>query len=150
MYQDFLQTAAKILHKNRNGTTSFNRVDNNQDNFENRLSYNNKFDESDYNKGGFRNPNEYNTDNWDRNGYDRSFGGGGRGGVEEGSNWWEKPVFNDTINYDRERDHYEPANVKPIEVFELYESAPKYGKQHNLIFSVNLNILILHLCSAYP
>lgn len=35
-------------------------------------------------------------------------------------------------SYDRE---YMPR-VRPIEVFDLFESAPRYGIQHNLLFSV--------------
>lgn len=161
-YQKFLEKVVRILHKNRNDTTGFNRVDNSQGDLENRPGYNNRFGESDYNKesgfgesdynrgGGFRNPNEYSTDNWDRNGYDRSFGGGGgRGGTEGGLNSWEKPAINDTFDYyNREREHnFEPANVQPIEVFDIYESAPRYGMQHNLIFSVSLNIFVVRLCA---
>ncbi|XP_029171415.1 melanotransferrin [Nylanderia fulva] len=177
MYQRFLEKAARIFHK-KNDTTSFNRFDNTQRNYENRSGYNNRFGESgfnrdDFNRDGFNrdefnrdefnrdgfnrdgfnrdgfnrdgfskdgfskdgfnrdgvnNPNEYNTDNWDRNGYDRSFGGGG------GFNSWEKPAINDTFDY-YNRDHTESTNIQPIEVFDLYESAPRYGIQHNLIFS---------------
>lgn len=190
MYQRFLEKAVRILHKNKNDTTGFNRFDNTQDsnrfdnnqdsnrfdnnqgfnrfdnnqdfnrfdnnqgsnrfdnnqgNFENRPSYNNRFGESDYNRSGFRNPNEYSTDNWDRNGYDRSFGGGGGGG-RGGFNSWDRPTINDTFDYyNRERDRTEPTNVQPIEVFDLYESAPRYGMQHNLMFSVSLNILVFRL-----
>ncbi|XP_012527249.1 melanotransferrin [Monomorium pharaonis] len=184
-YQRFLEKAVRILHKNKNDTTGFNRFDNNQDsnrfdntqdsnrfdnnqgfnrfdnnqdsnrfdnnqgfnrfdnnqgfnrfdnnqdNFENRPGY--RFGESDYNRSGFRNPNEYNTDNWDRNAYDRSFGGGGGRG---GFNPWDRPSLNDTFDYyNRERDRNEPTHVQPIEVFDLYESAPRYGLQHNLMFS---------------
>lgn len=168
-YQKFLEKAVRILHKDRNDTTGFNRFANSQGDLDNRPGYNNRFGESDYNRGGgfgesdynrgggfgdsdnrggFRNPNEYSTDNWDRNGYDRSFGGGGgRGGTEGGLNSWEKPAINDTFDYyNREREHnFEPTNVQPIEVFDLYESAPRYGMQHNLIFSVNLNIFVVRL-----
>lgn len=178
-YQRFLEKAVRILHKNKNDTTGFNRFDknqggfdnnqrdfdnnqrgfdnnqrdfdNNQRDFENRPGYNNRFGESDFNRGGFRNPNEYSTDNWDRNEYNRSFGGGGgRGGAEGGLNSWERPAINDTFDYyNRERDH--TTNVQPIEVFDLYESAPRYGIQHNLIFSVSLDILgCLLIVSAYP
>lgn len=146
-YQRFLEKAVRILHKTKNGTTDFNRLDNredsdnNQRDFENRPSYNNRFGESDFNRGGFRNPNEYSTDNWDRNGYDRSFGGGGGRGGAEGLNSWERPAINDTFDYyNKERDHTESTNVQPIEVFDLYESAPRYGMQHNLIFSVKILI----------
>ena len=183
-YQRFLEKTARILHKNKNGTTNFNRFgdqenfmnrpgydsnqrdfenrpgyDNNQKDFENRPGYDsnqrdfenrpgyNRFDEGDYNRGGFRNPNEYGTDHWNRSRYDRRFGGNnGRGGVDGGLNSWEKPAFNDTFNYyNREGENTESANVQPIEIFELYESAPRYGLQHNLIFSVSLNILMFFL-----
>ncbi|XP_050449734.1 melanotransferrin [Cataglyphis hispanica] len=129
MYQRFLEKAVRILHKNKNNTTDSNRFDDNQRNYENRSGYNNRFDENDFNRDGINNPNEYSTDNRDRNGYDRSFGGGGNG-----FNSWEKPAINDTFNY-YNRNHTESTNVQPIEVFDLYESAPRYGMQHNLIFS---------------
>lgn len=49
-----------------------------------------------------------------------------------GFNQWEKPAINNTLDYNR--DHIEFTNVS-IEVFDLYESAPRYGIHHNLIFS---------------
>ncbi|XP_070154715.1 transferrin 2 [Polyergus mexicanus] len=128
MYQRFLEKAVRILHKNKNDTTDLNRFDNNQRNYENRSGYNNRFGENDFNRDGVNTPNEYSTD-WDRNGYDRSFGGGGNG-----FNSWEKPAINDTFDY-YHRDHTEPTNIQSIEVFDLYESAPRYGMKHNLIFS---------------
>lgn len=135
MYQRFLEKAVRILHKNKNNTTDLNHFDNNQKNYENRSGYNNRFGENDFNRDGVNTPNEYSTD-WDRNGYDRSFGGGGGGGGGGGNgfNSWEKPAINDTFDY-YHRDHTEPTNIQPIEVFDLYESAPRYGMQHNLIFS---------------
>ncbi|XP_018342054.1 PREDICTED: uncharacterized protein LOC108748400 [Trachymyrmex septentrionalis] len=158
-YQRFLEKTARILHKNKNGTTNFNRFgdqenfmnrpgyDNNQKDFENRPGYDsnqkdfenrpgyNRFGEGDYNRGGFRNQNEYGTDHWNSR-YDRKFGGSDGRGVDGGLNTWEKPEYNDTFNYySREGENFEPANVQPIEMFEIYESAPRYGKQHNLIFS---------------
>ncbi|XP_018373609.1 PREDICTED: melanotransferrin isoform X2 [Trachymyrmex cornetzi] len=159
-YQRFLEKTAQILHKNKNGTTNFNRFgnqtnftnrpgyDNNQKDFENRPGYDsnrrdfenrpgyNRVGEGDYNRGGFRNPNEYGTDNRNRGRYDQRFGSGDGRGVDGGLNSWEKPAFDDTFNYySREGENTEPANVQPIEMFELYESAPRYGLQHNLIFS---------------
>ncbi|XP_020296181.1 melanotransferrin [Pseudomyrmex gracilis] len=128
MYQRFLEKAVRILHKNKNDTANFNRFGNDQRDFDNRPSYN-KFDEDRVNRDEFNNPNEYNTDG-DRNGYDRSYGVDGKG-----LNTWEKPM-NDTYDYyNREHTINEPTNIRPIEVFELFESAPRYGLQHNLIFS---------------
>lgn len=49
-------------------------------------------------------------------------------------------------NYNREYTPSEPMNVQPIEVFDLFESAPRYGIQHNLIFSVRSAFLI---CPIY-
>lgn len=129
MYQKFLEKAVRIFHKNRNDTTGSNRFDDNQRNYESRPDYNNRFGEDDFNRNGVNNPNEYNTDNWDRNGYDRSFSG------NNGFNSWEKPAINDTSDYNR--NHTESTTVQPIEVFDLYESAPRYGTKHNLIFSVS-------------
>lgn len=137
MYQRFLEKAARIFHKNRNNTTVSNRFDNNQKNYENRTSFNNRFDEDDFNRNGINNLNEYSTDNWTRNEFGRSFNGG------NGFNSWEKPVINDTFDYSR--DHTELTNVQPIEVFDLYESAPRYGMQHNLIFSVSHVFIRLYI-----
>lgn len=129
MYQRFLEKTVRIFHKNRNDTTGSNRFDDNQRNHENRPGFNNRFGEDNFNRNGINNPNEYSTDTWNRNGYDRSFNNGNE------FNSWEKSTINDTFDYNR--DHIEPANVQPIEVFDLYESAPRYGMQHNLIFSVS-------------
>lgn len=129
MYQKFLEKAVRIFHKNRNDTTGSNRFDDNQRNHENRPDFNNRFGEDDFNRNGVNNPNEYNTDNWNRNGYDRSFSGNNR------FNSWEKRAINDTSDYNR--NHTESTTAQPIEMFDLYESAPRYGTKHNLIFSVS-------------
>lgn len=126
MYQKFLEKAVRIFHNNRNDTTNLNRFNDNQRNYENRPDYNNRFEEDDFNRNGVNNPNEYNTENWDRNGYDRSFSG------NNGFNSWEKPPINDTFDYNR---NHTDSTIQPIEVFDLYESAPRYGMKHNLIFS---------------
>lgn len=96
-YQKFLSKAAQIFNKNRT------------------MDYNNR--------GGFNNPNEYSTD-WDRNGYNRSFGSGGGNRIDD-----------TYTNNNFPKDFTESVQVRPIEMFDLYES-PKYGKQHNLMFSV--------------
>ncbi|XP_019887469.2 melanotransferrin [Ooceraea biroi] len=175
MYQRFLERAVRLFHKSKNDTSGFNRnLDNNQRGFrgedlENRAGH--KFGESDFNRGGYNNPNEYNTDRtWDRNGFDRRYGGadGGFNSWDRSNDTWDRNGFdrrygggdsgfnsdrfndtwdrngfdrrygggtsNDTYDY-YNRDHTEPTNVHPIEVFDLYESAPRYGMQHNLIFS---------------
>lgn len=101
--------------------------------------------EGSFNRGGagFENPNEYTTDNWNRNGYERNYGGSGGNGL----NSWEKPRYNDTFNYyNRDHPFTENPNIQPIEVFELYESAPRYGMQHNLIFSVSHTCFLTYSC----
>ncbi|XP_076644544.1 transferrin 2 [Halictus rubicundus] len=61
------------------------------------------------NRSGYANPNEYNTDNFENhNDYDRGYNG------------WDKP---------------ESTNIQPIETFNIFESAPRYGMHHNLMFS---------------
>lgn len=54
-----------------------------------------------------------------------------------------------TDGWDRNNREYtssEPTNIQPIEVFNLFESAPRYGMQHNLMFSVRFAFLT---CSIY-
>ncbi|XP_043250391.1 melanotransferrin isoform X1 [Colletes gigas] len=110
LYQRFLQKAVNILNK-RNAKNSTEPYD---DRFENRPGYNNRFGENNFNRSGYINPNEYNTDNFEnRNAYDPSYNG-----IELNS--WDKP---------------ESTNVQPIETFNLFESAPRYGIHHNLLFS---------------
>ncbi|XP_033335223.2 transferrin 2 [Megalopta genalis] len=107
LYQRFLERAVRILNKDivQNSTDFYDNR------FENRPGYNNRFDENNYNRSSYGNPNEYNTDNFEnRNGYDRSYNGNG----------WDKT---------------ESTNIQPIETFNLFESAPKYGLHHNLMFS---------------
>ncbi|XP_076293770.1 transferrin 2 [Lasioglossum baleicum] len=63
------------------------------------------------NRSGYGNPNEYSTDNFDnRNDYDKGYNGNG----------WDRP---------------ESTNIQPIETFNMFESAPRYGMHHNLMFS---------------
>lgn len=66
------------------------------------------------NRGGFNNPNRYNT--VDGNGLQTS----------------EKLGIDDTDDYFNEN---HTKNYTEF-VFDLFESAPRYGKQHNLMFSV--------------
>lgn len=63
-----------------------------------------------------------------------------------GFNQWEKPAINNTLDYNR--DHIEFTNVS-IEVFDLYESAPRYGIHHNLIFSVRHIVCSLFISHYY-
>ncbi|XP_031831922.2 transferrin 2 [Nomia melanderi] len=110
LYQRFLEKAAVILKKD-NAKNSTDFYDNR---FENRPGFNNRFGDNYFNTSGYNNPNEYNTENFEgRNGYDRSYNGNGLTG-------WDKA---------------ESTNIQPIETFNLFESAPRYGIQHNLLFS---------------
>ncbi|XP_076249399.1 transferrin 2 [Calliopsis andreniformis] len=110
LYQRFLEKAVRILnkHNTRNSTEFYdNRLDN-------RPGFNNRFGENSFNRSEYTNPNEYNTESFEnRNGYERNYNG-------NELNPWDKP---------------ESTNIQPIETFNLFESAPKYGMHHNLIFS---------------
>ncbi|KAF7405689.1 hypothetical protein HZH68_005058 [Vespula germanica] len=120
LYQKFLERAVKVLNKKNNFTDIYNnRFDNRQGNFENRPGYEDRYREKDFR---YNNRNEYNTDN--RNEYDRGFDDG-----YAKSNSWDRE-YNDTYN-----DYSETTNIQPIETFDLFESAPKYGLHHNLMFS---------------
>ncbi|XP_060828593.1 transferrin 2 [Bombus pascuorum] len=105
LYQRFLDTAVQVLRRH-NAKNSTEFYDNR---FENRPDFNNRFNNTEY-----VNPNEYSTDNFEnRNGNERSYNG-------NDLNTW---------------DNTESTNIQPIETFNLFESAPKYGMHHNLIFS---------------
>lgn len=87
-----------------------------------RSSFNNRFGENSFNRSGYGNPNEYNAEHFEnRNGYDRSYN-------DNELNPWDKP---------------ESTNIQPIETFNLFDSAPKYGMHHNLIFSVSMKFIFL-------
>lgn len=110
LYQRFLEKAVRILGKH-NARNSTEFYDNR---FENRPGFNNN---NRFNRTEYVNPNEYSTDNFEhRNGNERN---------HDGNELW---------------DNTESTNIQPIEIFNLFESAPKYGMHHNLIFSVNNNI----------
>ncbi|XP_043490312.1 melanotransferrin [Polistes fuscatus] len=127
LYQKFLEKAVKILNKNkRNDSTDIynNRFDNRQGDFENRLGYEDRYRANDF---GYDNRNEYNTDNF--NDYNRSYDDN-----YANSNTWNREHNNTNNNYPV-NDYSETTNIQPIETFDLFESAPKYGIHHNLIFS---------------
>ena len=110
LYQRFLDKAVRVLNKHsaRNSTELYDNR------FENRPGFNNRFGDNNFSRSGYTNPNEYNTDNSEnRNGYERNYNG-------NELNPWDKP---------------ESTNIQPIETFNLFESAPRYGIHHNLIFS---------------
>lgn len=107
LYQKFLEKAVRVLHRNINDTSIYS---------------NNRFDSDQ-------------RDYENRSGYkfgDTSFNTGKNGGLDYTNDYnvdWDR-------NNNREYTSSEPTNVQPIEVFDLFESAPRYGSQHNLIFSV--------------
>ncbi|OAD60207.1 Melanotransferrin [Eufriesea mexicana] len=119
LYQRFLEKAVEILgkHMMRNSTQLYD------DHFENRPGFNNRFGEKNFNRSEYANANEYNTENFENhNGYEKGYDG----------------------NELHEWDKTESTNIQPIETFNLFESAPKYGMHHNLMFSVNrISFLIL-------
>ncbi|KAI4498584.1 hypothetical protein M0802_006290 [Mischocyttarus mexicanus] len=127
LYQKFLEKAVKILNKNiKNDSTDIynNRFDNRQGDFENRLGYEDRYRENDFR---YNNRNEYNTDSL--NGYNRSYDDN-----YANSNTWNREHNNTYDNYPV-NEYSETTNIQPIETFNLFESAPKYGIHHNLIFS---------------
>ncbi|KOC70364.1 Serotransferrin [Habropoda laboriosa] len=110
LYQRFLEKAVRVLNKH-NSQNSTELYDNR---FENRPGFNYRFGENSFNKSEYFNSNEYNAENFDsRNGYEKRYNG-------NGLNSW---------------DESHSTNIQPIETFNLFESAPRYGMHHNLIFS---------------
>ncbi|XP_034181211.1 transferrin 2 [Osmia lignaria lignaria] len=109
-YQRFLERAVRVLNKHnaKNSTDFYNNR------FENRPGFNNRFDENNFTRNAYANPNEYNSEDFEnRNGYERNFNG------------------NELNPLDKD----ESTNIQPIEIFDLFESAPRYGIHHNLMFS---------------
>ncbi|XP_066595955.1 transferrin 2 [Prorops nasuta] len=160
MYQRFLDKAVKMrnkdLPKNNNTDIYINsgRFDGQQGSFDNRPRFShfkdNNFNNYDFNNfsnsnehttdnygnniynrgsGGFNNPSEYTTDNYgfrvsdNRNNYSRNYDGNYNSGFSGTNNFSNRGAFGD------------PPSITPIEIFDIFESAPRYGSQHNLIFS---------------
>ena len=138
LYQRFLKKAVRLFGRNNfiNGTIESypNRQvnENRSPNWENRNlddgyggqdGYNNPNDQNNPNgynsENGYNNPNSYNGENRNRNGFDNN---------ADGYN-----IFDD----DNSREN-NPTDIRPIEVFNMFESAPRYGINHNLLFSVNI------------
>lgn len=116
-YQRFLERAVRVLNKHnaRNSTDYYNNR------FENRPGFNKRYDENNFTRNGYLNPNEYNAEDFEnRNGYERNFNG------------------NELNPLDKD----ESTNIQPIEIFDLFESAPRYGIHHNLMFSVSRTFII--------
>ncbi|XP_012269502.2 melanotransferrin [Athalia rosae] len=127
LYQRFLGKASReflVIDPNSNSTnTNDNRFGNqdafgNRPTFDNRQDYENRFDNRNYN--GSINGNR----NYNRDGSDRSFENGNNNGLYS----WDRPGITYT-------DSGNPSEVLPIESFNLFESAPRYGNRHNLLFS---------------
>lgn len=109
LYQRFLERAVQILGK-RNAKNSTEFYDNR---LENRPDFNNRFGDNNFNRSDRIRPYEYSTENNEnRNGYGRSYNGN-----------------------ELSRDGTESTDIQPIETFDLFESAPRYGMHHNLMFS---------------
>ncbi|CAK9823344.1 MELTF [Anthophora retusa] len=110
LYQRFLERAVQVLNKH----SSQNSTEFYDNRFENRPGFNYRFGENNFNKSEYLNPNEYSAENHEgRSGYEKSYN-------VNGLNPW---------------DENHPTNIQPIETFNLFESAPRYGMHHNLIFS---------------
>ena len=109
-YQRFLERAVRVLNKHnaKNSTDFYNNR------FKNRPGFNNRFDENNFTRDVYANPNEYNSEDFENsNRYERNFNG------------------NELNPLDKD----ESTNIQPIEIFDLFESAPRYGIHHNLMFS---------------
>ncbi|XP_034950389.1 melanotransferrin [Chelonus insularis] len=120
LYQKFLGKAVKLFSKtpiNFNGTDDFNRG-HTQERNNDRESYDRSFDGNENNNN---NNNNYNyNENYNYN------------------NQWNHESNNTYYDRDREYSAYDPSNppsVQPLEVFDIFESVPKYGSRHNLLFS---------------
>ncbi|CAK9812062.1 MELTF [Anthophora plagiata] len=110
LYQRFLEKAVQVLNKH----SSQNSTEFYDNRFENRPGFNYRSNENNFNKSEYLNPNEYSAENYEgRTGYEKSYN-------VNGLNPW---------------DENHPTNIQPIETFNLFESAPRYGMHHNLIFS---------------
>ncbi|KAK0159654.1 hypothetical protein PV327_010748 [Microctonus hyperodae] len=122
LYQRFLEKSARIFGKksptdNVNNNNYYNKDNDNINNRsndwnENRDGFDNRYNDNYNNYESFnRNNNEYNNENDPNN--QNSYGN-----------------FN---NYSS--NNYEPPGVQSLDGFRMFESAPTYGHQHNLIFS---------------
>ncbi|XP_017883178.1 melanotransferrin [Ceratina calcarata] len=109
LYQRFLEKAVRILgNRSARNSTEFN-----DNRFENRPDYNNRFDDNNFNRSDRVRPYEYSIENNEnRNGYGRNYNGN-----------------------ELSRDRTESTDIQPIETFDLFESAPRYGMHRNLMFS---------------
>lgn len=97
----------------------FNR-NRNQDNNNNYRDNNNNNRENQFGRDPFRGQDPYNRDlNENRNNFDGNF---------DGNRFDDKQNENDTVYYEK---------------FDIFHSVPKYGINHNLMFSVRLNFFLL-------
>ena len=149
LYQRFLEKAAHRFFKdNTTSTTEPNNQWNVQENnYDNRTDFENRFNYDSSNPSGFDNNfNNYNNrnNNYDnRDGFDRNYNGGG-----SGFNDWDNSRNDDRNNsyFNREGLSTDYPSIQPIENFNLFESAPKYSTQHNLMFSVRAYYyLVIHI-----
>lgn len=130
LYQNFLIKASRELRNPNAGSNSSVTNDNrsgfrdgfdNRPAFDNRQGFDDRYDDRN-NTSGYRNFN-YNN----RNGSDRSYDQQGNNGLYN----WERPGSGST-------DNPIPSDILPVDSFDLFESSPRYGSRHNLLFSVSL------------
>lgn len=127
IYQKFLQKTVDILGKNTNfgiNSTNDDKINNydnnnyyNQQNNEKDLLYDNK-KSYDPNLPESSNGNIYNS--W------------GSLNKNYNSSYYNRDGYGSSNNDDSQNN---PPSVLPLEVFNLFESSPRYGLQHNLLFS---------------
>ena len=116
LYQKFLEEAVRILGKRENTTNSANGEYYNNNHFDGRLG-----------KGNDEQDSEYNT-------YNKN--------TENRKNYNDITSWNTTGYFDRDSNPYstQEPNILTMEKFNLFESAPRYGLHHNLLFSVSSHI----------
>ncbi|XP_015510562.1 melanotransferrin isoform X1 [Neodiprion lecontei] len=123
LYQKFLITASQEFSKSYSNSNSSFMNDNrfgNRDGYEIRPGFDNRqgydrFDDRNYNGNFSGNRNFYY-----RNGTDNNF--------EQGNNYGPNPS-------NRQAGNPNIADILPLENFDLFESSPRYGEHHNLLFS---------------
>ncbi|XP_012281642.1 melanotransferrin isoform X2 [Orussus abietinus] len=130
LYQKFLDKAVRLFGKNilDNSTRSGDRFNSGVADYENRPGYENQFGTNEYSNSNAH-YNEYDN----RNGYDRNHGNNNE------QNGWDNSGLNETYRYFN-RDGFstessDSSSIHTIENFHLFESAPKFGIHHNLLFS---------------
>ncbi|KAH0552126.1 melanotransferrin [Cotesia glomerata] len=123
LYQKFFEKAAKLFSKGiPANSTSFGDRDRDR-------SYGNERFDNRYNDNNY-NYNNNNNDGYGNYGYNNETN---RGFLDENR---DGNFVNSNDRYETNSNNWnDPLAVRPLEVFDLFESAPKFGNVHNLLFS---------------